>query len=48
MGWLVCVFKCIVCVWVFCGDSIDWRLWVFQLSGWPTCIYFTNHVHVAS
>ena len=40
MGWLVCVFQCTVCVWVFCGDSVDWWLWVFQLSGWHTCIYF--------
>ena len=40
MSWLVCVFQCTVCVWVFCGDSVDWLLWVFQLSGWHTCIYF--------
>ena len=40
MGWLVCVFQCTVCVWVFCGDSVDGWLWVFQLSGWHTCIYF--------
>ena len=40
MGWLVCVFQCSVCVLVFCSDSVDWWLWVFQLSGWHTCIYF--------
>ena len=40
MGWLVCVFQCTVCVWIFCGDSVDGWLWVFQLSGWHTCIYF--------
>ena len=40
MGWLVCVFKCTLCVWVFCGDLIDWRLWVFQLSSWYFCMYF--------
>ena len=26
MGWLVCVFQWTVCVWVFCGDSVDWWL----------------------
>ena len=40
MGWLVCVFQCNLCVWVFGGDSVDWWLCVFQLSGWHTCIYF--------
>ena len=29
-----------MCVWVFCGDSVDWWLCVFQLSGRHTCIYF--------
>ena len=24
MGWLVCVFQWAVCVWLFCGDSVDW------------------------
>ena len=38
LGWLACVFQCTECVRVLCRDSIDWRLWVFQLSGWPTCI----------
>ena len=32
MGWLVCVFQWTVCVWVFCGDSVDWWLWVFQMT----------------
>ena len=40
MGWLVCVFQCNLCVWVFGGDSVDWWLCVFQLSGWHTCKYF--------
>ena len=40
MGWLFCAFQWTVCVWVFCGDSVDWWLLVFQLSGWHTCIYF--------
>ena len=40
MGWLVRIFQWTLCVWVFCGDSIDCWLWVFQLSGWHTCIYF--------
>ena len=31
----------VYCVrWVFYGDSVDWWLWVFQLSGWHTSIYF--------
>ena len=25
---------------VFFGVSVDWWLWVFQLSRWHTCIYF--------
>ena len=40
MGWLVYVFHRTVCVWVFCRESVYWWLWVFQLSGWHTCIYF--------
>ena len=40
MGWLVCVFQCNLCVWVFDGDLVDWWLCVFQLSGCYTCIYF--------
>ena len=40
MGWLVYVFQWTVCVWVFCRESVYWGLWVFQLSGWHTCIYF--------
>ena len=40
MRWLVRVFQCTVCIWVFCGDSVDWWLWVLQLSGWHTCTYF--------
>ena len=48
MGWLVCVFQWTVCVWVFCGDSADWWLRVFQLSEWHTSIYFRiliPHLH---
>ena len=26
---VLCAFQWTVCVWVFCGDSIDWWLWVF-------------------
>ena len=51
MGWLVCVFQCTVCVWVFCGDSLE----VMGVSiVWVAYVYifldqrFTNHVHVAS
>ena len=40
MDWLFCAFQWTVCVWVFGGDSADWWLWVFQLSGWHTGIYF--------
>ena len=40
MGWLVYVFQWTVCVRVFCRESVYWWLWVFQLSGWHTCIYF--------
>ena len=49
MGWLVCVFQCTVCVRVFCGDSVDWWLWVFHLSFMYIFLdqRFTNHVYVA-
>ena len=33
MGWLVCVFQCTVCVWVFCGDSVDWCYGCFNCLG---------------
>ena len=46
MGWLVYVFQWTVCVWVFCRESVYWWLWVFQLSGWHTCIYFWNTWHL--
>ena len=36
VGWFVCIS--VLCAFGF--DSIDWWLWVFQLSGWHTCIYF--------
>ena len=26
MFWLVSVFQWAVCVWLFCGDSVDWWL----------------------
>ena len=36
----LCISVDCVSVWVFCRESVYWWLWVFQLSGWHTCIYF--------
>ena len=36
VGWFMCFS--VQCAFGF--DSVYWWLWVFQLSGWHTCIYF--------
>ena len=33
LGWLFCAFQWTVCVWMFCGDSVDWWLCVNCLDG---------------
>ena len=42
MGWLVCVFQWAVCVWFFCGDSVD--QWLCGVS--KTCVDIIELQHV--
>ena len=45
MGWLVCfVFQCAVCVWLLCGEAVDW--WLRGVS--KPCLDIIEPPHVIS